>query len=181
MVQNIVEKEWTVDTVHSNIGFSIRHMMISTVRGKFKSYTAKIIGDATHPETLKAEVNVDWKSIDTDNEMRDNDLRTDKTLLGDDKFPFISFKTGKVEVSGENLKVSGMLGIHGIQKRIELTGEYGGKIIDPYGNERFGLSMKGQINRKEFGLKWNKLMEGGGAVLSDIVNLDISLEAFSKP
>jgi len=180
MEQNAMEREWTIDTVHSNIGFSIKHMMISHVKGKFTDYKAKITGDPRKPETLKADISIDWKSIDTDDEMRDNDLRMDKTLLGDDKFPYIQFSTKKVTVNGEDLKVNGILNIHGIRKEITLEGEFGGVINDLYGNERFGLTLKGQLNRKDFGIKWNKLMEGGGAVLSDIVNLDIAIEAFSK-
>ncbi len=174
-------REWAIDNVHSNIGFSIRHMMISNVHGKFTKYTAKITGDPKEPETLKADVSIDWKSIDTDNEMRDNDLRDDKTLLGDDRFPYIEFSTKKVSVEGERLKVSGVFSIHGISKEVTLEGDFGGVIRDPYGNDRLGLSLKGEINRKDFGIKWNKIMEGGGAVLSDRVLLDISVEAYSKP
>ena len=172
------ERKWTIDNAHSSMEFSIKHMMISNVRGKFDSYEAEITGDGDDIQSMKAHVSIDVKSINTGNNDRDNHLRSDE-IFASVKYPKIEFQTKKIELSGDELDITGDLTIKGITKEITLMGEYGGKIKDPFGNDRFGLSVSTSIKRSDFDLKWNMVLEGGGLMLGEKVTLLIQLEAFS--
>ncbi len=171
-------KNWTIDKAHSAMEFSVKHMMISTVRGKFEDFDGEIIGDADDFSTMKAKVVVKAKSIATGNQDRDNHLRSDD-LFASEKFQDITFVTKKINAKGEDLEVVGDLTIRGITKEVTLKGEHSGVITDPYGNLRFGLTASTTINRQDFGVKWNMVLEGGGLMVGDKVNLSISMEAFA--
>ncbi len=171
-------KNWTIDKAHSAMEFSVKHMMISTVRGKFEDFDGEIIGDADDFSTMKAKVVVKAKSIATGNQDRDNHLRSDD-LFASEKFQDITFVTKKINAKGEDLEVVGDLTIRGITKEATLKGEHSGVITDPYGNLRFGLTASTTINRQDFGVKWNMVLEGGGLMVGDKVNLSISMEAFA--
>ena len=171
-------KNWTIDTAHSAMEFSVKHMMISTVRGKFEEFGGEITGDADDLSTMQAKIAIKAKSIATGNQDRDNHLRSDD-LFASEKFQDITFVSKKVNVKGEDLEVAGDLTIRGITKEVTLKGEYSGKVNDPWGNERFGLTATTSINRQDFGVKWNMVLEGGGLMVGDKVNLSISLEAFA--
>ncbi len=171
-------KNWTIDKAHSAMEFSVKHMMISTVRGKFEDFDGEISGDADNFNTMKAKLTIKAKSIATGNPDRDNHLRSDD-LFASEKFQDITFVSKKVNSNGGDLEVVGDLTIRGITKEVTLKGENSGVITDPYGNLRFGLTASAAINRQDFGVKWNMVLEGGGLMVGDKVNLSISVEAFS--
>ena len=171
-------KNWTIDKAHSAMEFSIKHMMISTVRGKFDDFDGKIEGDVNDFASMKADINLSVKSINTGNQDRDNHLRSDD-IFASEAHPDITFKSKKVTLKGEDVEILGDLSIRGITKEITLKGEFGGSLRDPYGNDRFGLTASTTINRQDFGVKWNMVLEGGGFMLGDKVTLHISLEAYS--
>lgn len=172
------EKKWNVDKMHSSVEFSIRHMMISTVRGKFKDFDAEISGNPDDFSSLKAHFTIKVASIDTGTPDRDNHLRSDE-ILAMGKYPAVEFTVRKVSGSQDEVKIAGDLRIKSITKEVVFKGEYGGKIRDPYGNDRFGLTASTTINRSDFDVKWNMALEGGGLMLGDKVNLYLQLEAYS--
>lgn len=175
---NMVVKNWTLDKAHSAMEFSARHMMISTVKGHFEEFDGEINGDADDFSTMSATINIVSKSISTANEDRDKHLRSDD-LFASETHPNITFKSKKVTLDGEDLEVVGDLTIRGVTKEVALKGEFGGKLRDPYGNDRFGFTLNGTINRQDFGVKWNMILEGGGLMVGDKINLSVSVEAFS--
>lgn len=169
---------WIIDKVHSSVEFSIRHMMISTVRGRFTDYDAEITGNPDDLKTMKARFVIKVASIDTGEPDRDKHLRSDE-ILAMTKFPTITFVTRNISGNQDDLNISGDLTIKGITKQVTFKGEYGGKLKDPYGNIRFGLTASASINRSDFEVKWNMVLEGGGLMLGDKVNLHLQLEAFA--
>lgn len=171
-------KNWTLDKAHSAMEFSVRHMMISTVKGHFEDFDASITGDADDFSTMAAELKINAGSITTGNADRDKHLRSDD-LFSSEKHPAIVFKTKSVKLNGEDLEITGDLTIRDVTKEVTLNGEFGGQLRDPYGNNRFGLTATTSINRQDFGVKWNMVLEGGGLMVGDKVNLQVSLEAFS--
>lgn len=171
-------KNWTLDKAHSAMEFSVRHMMISTVKGHFEEFDGQITGDADDFSTMAGEFTLVSKSINTANEDRDKHLRSDD-LFASEAHPNIVFKTKKVSLNGEDLEIVGDLTIRDVTKEVTFKGEFGGKLRDPYGNDRFGLTASATINRQDFGVKWNMVLEGGGLMVGDKVNLSISIEAFS--
>ncbi len=174
------ETKWVVDKAHSSIEFSIRHMMISTVRGKFTDFDAEISGNPADFSTMHARFTIKVASISTGNSDRDNHLRSDE-IMAIKEYPEIVFATKSIKGNGEDVEITGDLTIKGITKQVVFKGEYGGEIKDPYGNQRFGLTATTSINRADFGVKWNMVLEGGGLMLGEKANLFLQLEAFHPP
>lgn len=171
---------WQIDPVHSQATFSVKHMMVSTVRGQFRVLSGQLELDEAHPEHSSVEAQVETASIDTHDPNRDGDLRS-ANFFEAEKYPVITFKSTKVEPKGdETYRVSGTLDMHGVQKEVIFDAEYTGQQKDPYGNIRAGLSAKAKINRKDFGLTWNVALETGGVLVSDNVNIEIDLSAIKK-
>jgi polyisoprenoid-binding protein YceI len=171
---------WEIDTSHSEATFSIRHAMVTTVRGQFKVLTGKVEIDEATPANSSIEAQVETASIDTRDANRDGHL-TSPDFFDAAKYPVISFKSTKVEPKGDNeYTVLGVLDLHGVQKEISLEAEYAGQAKDAYGNIRAGLSAKGTINRKDFGLSWNAALETGGVLVSENVKLEIDLSLLNK-
>jgi len=172
---------WEADPAHSTVGFAIRHMMISTVRGQFHTFTAKATGDPAAPAGATIEATIEAASIDTANEKRDAHLKT-PDFLDVAKFPTITFKSKKVEAAGAGkAKVTGDLTLHGVTKEVVLDVEGPTATIkDPMGNTKAGAHLATRINRKDFGLVWNKTMDGGGIMLGDDVDISIDIEAVKK-
>jgi polyisoprenoid-binding protein YceI len=171
---------WNIDATHSHVMFAIRHMMVSTVKGKFNVLSGTLNLDEANPAHSWVEAEVDAASIDTGEQNRDNHLRA-PDFLDVEKYPKITFKSTKVEPSGDNIyKVTGDLTLHGVTKPVVFNVEYSGQIKDPYGLQRAGLSAKTKISRKEWGLTWHALLETGGAVVGDEVKIELDLEAITK-
>ena len=166
---------FNVDKSHSNIGFKVKHMMVSNVVGNFKDFSGTIEYDEK-TKTLKSLVgNIAVSSINTENTKRDNHLKADDFFAAK-QFPNITFKSTKID--GE--EIIGELTLRGITKEVSFELENNGTIIDPRGNTRVGLSLEGKINRKDFGVKYNKILEVGGVAVGDKVKLIIDLEGIKK-
>ncbi|AXX91052.1 hypothetical protein CPU12_08025 [Malaciobacter molluscorum LMG 25693] len=162
---------YNVDTTHSNVGFKVKHMMISNVVGKFDKFNGSFEYDEK-TKTLKSLTgNIDVNSINTENEKRDGHLKS-KDFFDAKKFPKLTFKLEKVKDD----KAYGVLTMKGVSKDVVLDFENNGIITDPWGNQRVGLEFSGKINRKDFGLNWNKTLEAGGVVVSEKVKLNIQVE-----
>jgi len=172
---------WDIDPTHSQATFSVRHMMITTVRGQFKVISGHLHIDEEHPENSWVDAQIDAASIDTRDEKRDAHLRS-ADFFDAEKYPTLSFKSTKVErVGGDEYKVTGDLTMHGVTKQVVFDAEYAGQSKDLYGFQRAGLSAKAKINRKDWGLNWNVGLETGGVLVSDEVKIEIDLAAVSKP
>lgn len=164
-----------LDVSHSSVGFKVKHLMISNVKGNFKSFSGEFEYDEKSKKLLSLNGVVDASSIDTDIEKRDDHLRS-ADFLDVKAYPDITFVLNKI--SGE--KAYGQLTMHGVTKDIVLEYEVGGSIVDPWGNSRFGFALEGKINRKDFGLKWNKILETGGLTVGEVVKFDIEIEGILK-
>lgn len=167
---------WNLDTAHSEVMFRVRHLMVSTVSGKFNSFNSTVSTDDDQFNNASITFSIDTASIDTGMEARDNHLRSDDFFAAD-KFSIITFKSTKlVRESGDNFKLEGNLSIRDVTKPIVLDVEFGGIARDPYGNIKAGFEVNGKIKRKEFGLTWDALTEAGGAVVADEIKIHINVQ-----
>ena len=173
---SVLEKAvWSLDPAHSKIQFSARHMIISEVTGHFNNYEVNVKAGSDFLDS-EVEVNIDVNSIDTGIADRDNHLKS-ADFFEAEKFPKINFKsTGVKKVNDEKYKLYGDFTIRDITKPIELDVVYGGTITDPWGKTRAGFKVTGSINRFDYELKWNALIETGGAVVGKTINLECNVE-----
>jgi len=171
---------WEIDATHSQATFSVKHMMISTVRGHFEVLSGKLHIDEEHPDNSWVEAEVDAASINTRDAKRDGHLRS-PDFFDVEKYPKITFKSTKVTPTGNNeYRVTGDLTMHGVTKEETLHADYSGQVKDLYGLQRAAFSVKGKINRKDFGLNWNVGLEAGGVLVGEDVNIEIDLAAVQK-
>jgi polyisoprenoid-binding protein YceI len=176
----MVLERYEIDPGHSGIQFSVRHLMISKVRGRFTRWGGTILMDEEHPEESTAEVVIDASSIDTGLEPRDADLRSANFLDVAD-YPNITYRTKRIErVDESHFNVVGHLTIRGVTREVPLQVEYAGRAADPYGNVRAAFSTSTSINRKDFGLTWNVALESGGVMVGDRVDIDADVEAIRR-
>ncbi len=170
--------KWTVDPAHSQIRFIARHMVVSRVSGSFDKFHAVVETEGEDIESAKISFTADTNSVNTGVKQRDDHLRSDD-FFNAEKFPQISFKSSSIEkIDEEEYKLHGDLTIRDVTRPITLEVAYGGKIKDPYGNQRMGFEVTGKLSRKEYGLKYNALLESGGAVVGDKITLDIPIEFY---
>jgi polyisoprenoid-binding protein YceI len=175
----VLADTWVIDKSHSETSFQIRHMM-SKVRGHFNDYAGTISVDPARPETASVEFTVKSASIDTANEGRDKDLRGEN-FFNTDKFPEITFKSTKVKAAGKDkYDVTGTLTLRGVSKEVTLPVSFLGFGKDPWGNDKAGFSIDATLNRKDFGMVWNKALDNGGVLLGDEVFVSINLETAKK-
>jgi len=168
--------KWTVDASHSSVEFSVKHLMISTVKGRFKVYSGKVEFDEGKAHESKIDVNIDVSSVDTQDERRDGHLKSPE-FFNTEKYPTITFRSTKVEkISDEEYKATGELTILDVTKEVVLDVEYAGQAKSHFGDNRAGFTAKTSINRKDFGLNWNVALEAGGVVVSDKVNISLDVE-----
>jgi polyisoprenoid-binding protein YceI len=172
---------WQIDPVHTTVEFTVRHMMISNVRGLFTKVAGTITAKDSDPGSVKVKATIDTSSIDTRSADRDADLKS-ANFLDVAKYPTMTFKSKKIEPAGPGKwKMVGDLTLHGVTKEVTLDVEGPtAPIKDPWGNTRAGASATTKINRKDFGLTWNKALETGGAVVGDEVTVSIDVEAVKK-
>jgi len=171
---------WEIDATHSQATFSVKHMMISTVRGHFEVLSGKLHIDEDHPDNSWVEAEVDATSINTRDARRDDHLRS-PDFFDAEKYPKIKFKSTKVTSTGNNqYRVTGNLTMHGVTKEETFHADYSGQVKDLYGLQRAAFSVKGKINRKDFGLNWNVALETGGVLVGEDVNIEIDLAAVQK-
>ncbi|HEY5952460.1 MAG TPA: YceI family protein [Kofleriaceae bacterium] len=167
---------YQIDTTHSAVEFSIRHLMIAKVRGRFTQFSGTLEldeGDVTK-STVKAEIQA--ASINTAEDKRDAHLRS-ADFFDVEAYPLITFASKQIEERGDELRVLGALTIHGVTKDVTLTVEKLGTAKDPWGNQRVAFAAKGSIDRKEFGLGWNQVLEAGGFLVGDKVELTLDVQA----
>lgn len=166
---------WTIDPSHSEVGFSVRHLMVSKVRGLFETFSGTItIADDPLQSSVTAEV--DLNSINTRDEQRDGHLRS-ADFFEVEKYPTMSFKSTSVTPDGGDYKVVGDLTIKDVTKPVELELEFNGINPDPWGGTRAGFSAEGEISRKEFGVDFEVPMDGPGVVVGDKIKLVLEVEA----
>ena len=166
---------WSIDAVHSNIGFKVRHLGISNVRGEFLAYDAEILMDGTDLSTLTISAAIEAGSVDTGNERRDNHLRSDD-FFGAEEFPNITFTSTEItDIEGGNFHLVGDLTIRDVTQSVVLKSEFLGtsKMGD---SERAGFEARTVINRKDFNLSWDRLTEAGGFVVGHDVEIILELE-----
>ena len=166
---------WTVDTVHSTVGFTVRHLMVSKVRGSFKDFSADIV-TAENPLDSKVTATVQMASIETGDAGRDQHLRTND-FFDIENFPTMSFSSTSLEGGGSDYKLRGDLTIKGVTRPVTFDLEVNGLERDPWGNTKAGFTMTGSINRKDFGMEFNAVLEGGGVLVGDKVSIEIDIEA----
>jgi len=166
---------WTIDNAHSEVGFSIRHIMISKVRGKFQNFTATFVtGD--NPLDSSVTASADVTSVSTNDENRDAHLRTGDFFEAE-KYPTIDFVSTGVRIVDGDYKIDGDLTIKGVTKPVTFDFEFGGFASDPYGNYKAGATAQAVINREDFGLMYNATLETGGVLLGDKVTITLELQA----
>jgi len=172
---------WQIDPMHTSVEFTVRHMMISNIKGVFEKTSGTVTVEGSDPTSAKIDATIDASSIDTRVDRRDADLKS-PNFLDVAKYPTMTFKSTKVEAAGEGKwKVTGDLTLHGVTKSVVLDVESSGAPIkDPFGNTRAGASATTKINRKDFGLTYNKTLETGGVMVGDDVAISIDVEAIKK-
>jgi polyisoprenoid-binding protein YceI len=167
---------WQIDAAHSEIQFSARHMMISTVRGQFKNFTGTVDADEHNPTAAQVEVRIETTSLVTGDEKRDGHLRS-PDFFDVETYPYITFKSTRVEqLSADRGKLYGDLTIRDVTKPVTLDIEYAGQATSPWGTTSAGFSAQTKISRKEWGLNWNVALETGGWLVSDEIKINIELE-----
>lgn len=168
--------EFTVDPAHSDVGFSVRHMVFAKVRGHFTKWTAQVAFDASDVSKSSVEVTIDAGSIDTREPQRDAHLKS-PDFLDTNKYPTITFKSRRIErTADKHYRLIGDLTIHGVTKETPVDVEELGHGKDPWGNERILFSAKAVLNRTDFGLKWNQALETGGLLIGEKVEVEVDVE-----
>ena len=167
---------WTVDPSHSNVEFAVKHLMISTVKGRFGDVKGTVHTDESDPKHALVDIEIGTASIDTRSEQRDAHLRS-ADFFEVERFPTMRFKSKRVvgETTGK-FKLVGDLTIRDVTKEVTLEAEFTGRGKDPWGGERIGFEAEGKINRKEFGLTWNQALETGGWLVGEDIKLSIEVE-----
>ncbi len=171
---------WEIDPSHSEVLFSIKHAMITTVRGHFNVISGSLHIDEANPANSWVDAQADAASIDTRDERRDGHLRS-PDFFNVDAYPTITFKSSSVVPTGDNTyNVTGDLTMHGVTKSVTFKAEYTGQAKDAYGMQRAGISAKAKINREDWGLTWNAALEAGGVLVSKDVTIEIDLSTVNK-
>jgi polyisoprenoid-binding protein YceI len=171
--------DWEVDVAHTNLMFVARYMMLTKVRGRFNTFQGTI-HVAERPEDSWAELTIEADSISTDNETRDNHLRS-PDFLDLENHPTITFRSTEVELlGGDQLRVTGDLTIRGVTREVILDTEYLGAEKDPWGNTRIGFAGKTAIDREQFGVNWNQVLETGGVLVGKRAEIEIEAQAIPK-
>lgn len=174
-IPGYVAGTWTIDPVHSEVGFTVRHMMVSKVRGTFRTFGGTIV-TAENPLESTVTAEVDLASIDTRNEQRDAHIRS-ADFFDVDQHPTMTFRSTEVRPDGDGFVLVGELSLHGVTKPVAFDLELNGFTGDPYGGTRVGFTATGQINRRDFGVDIAMPMDGGGVVVGDKVQIELEIQA----
>lgn len=171
--------KWNVDASHSSVKFTVTHLTVSEVEGRFATFAGTIDAPTSDFQNAVVNFSVDVNSINTDNEMRDKHLKSDD-FFNAEKFPKMTFvSTSFKKVKGNTYSLEGNLTIRDVTKKVTFAVTYGGTVVDPYGNTKAGFKATSKISRKAYNLKWSALTEMGGAVVSDEVAMNLNFE-FAK-
>jgi polyisoprenoid-binding protein YceI len=168
---------WTIDPTHSTAEFAVKHMMVSTVKGRFKNLSGSVQLDEADPTRSVVEAAIEVASVDTGAEQRDEHLRSDD-FFNAARYPRITFRSTRIEQAenAPNWRMTGDLTIRDITRSVELDVEPDGRGLDAFGKERAGFTATGRISRKEFGVKWNQVIETGGVAVGDTVKITLNIE-----
>ena len=167
---------WNIDPTHSEIQFKVKHLVISTVTGYFRSFKGTVEAEGDDFENAQITFEAEIDSIDTNNNDRDTHLKSDD-FFNAKEFPKMKFEsTSFTKLKGDNYELKGNLTIRDVTKEVTLEVTHGGTVEDPYGQTKAGFEINGTINRKEFGLKWNAVTEAGNVVVGDKVNLHMNVQ-----
>jgi polyisoprenoid-binding protein YceI len=171
---------WKIDPAHTLVEFKARHMMITTVRGRFADVSGTVVVDEENPDNSRVEVEIDASSIDTRESDRDTHLKSED-FLDVEKHPEITFRSKRIEgahrEAGDEFKVVGDLTIRGETREVVLDARYEGRGNDPWGGERAGFSASTKIDRREWGLTWNAALETGGILVSNDLDIELQVQA----
>lgn len=166
--------KWGLDTAHSEVLFKVKHLVITTVTGKFSKFGGTVESDSSDFDGAKVNFEIDTESIDTNNADRDKHLRSDD-FFGVEKYPKMVFK-GQLNKSNEGYKLNGDLSIRDVTRNLTLDVDFNGTVKDPWGNQKAGFELSGKLNRKDFGLNWNAITEAGGMLVGEEVKLQMSIQ-----
>jgi polyisoprenoid-binding protein YceI len=167
---------WGIDAAHSGVNFSVRHMVVSKVRGRFTKFSGTVRLDEEDLTKSSVDVHIDATSIDTGTEQRDAHLRS-PDFFDVARFPELLFQSSRIEKAGKDAyRVVGNLTIRDVTREVSLEVEYAGKGKDPWGNERVAFAAKTAIERKDFGLGWNQVLEAGGVLVGDRVEIELDVQ-----
>ncbi|HEY9900369.1 MAG TPA: YceI family protein [Pantanalinema sp.] len=168
---------WQIDASHSHVGFSVKHMMVSTVKGQFKTYSGSLVIDEKDLTKSVISGQIEVASIDTRDSGRDDHLRS-ADFFDVANHPLITFASKRIEGKGGNAyRVTGDLTIRGVTQEVVLDAEYHGLAKDPWGGTRTGFTVSGTVNRKDYGLVWNAALETGGVLVGEKIKLELEIEA----
>lgn len=168
---------WNIDLSHSAIHFTVRHMVVSRTRGRFGKFSGKIDFDPENLEAGSVNVEIDPASVDTNDAQRDGHLRSGD-FFEVEKFPRASFRSTRVRGNGEGrLKIEGELSLHGVTKPVVLDATFEGAAKDPWGGTRAGFSATTSLDRRDYGITFNKALDAGGVLVGDKVELNLEIEA----
>ena len=166
---------WAIDNSHTLVEFSVRHLMISTVKGRFGEVSGKVVADDANPAGAQIEATINVASIDTREAQRDAHLRS-ADFFDAENFPTLTFRSTRIEKAGDGMKVTGDLTIRGTSREVVLDVTSEGRVKDPWGGERAGYSATTKIRRSDFGLTWNMALETGGVVVGDDIKIALEVE-----
>ncbi|MEX1003552.1 MAG: YceI family protein [Crocinitomicaceae bacterium] len=170
-METATKTKWAIDPTHSEVGFKVKHMMISTVKGHFDTFTADLESEKEDFSDAEINVSIDVSSVNTKNTDRDNHLKSEDFFHAV-QYPKMTFKS----TSFDGNKLIGELSIKDVTKEVILTVDFNGVAVDPYGQTKAGFEISGEINRKDFGLTWSAVTEAGNIVVSDKIKLAIDAQ-----
>ena len=171
---------WKIDPSHSDIGFGVRHLMISTVKGRFTGVEGTVVQDEANPGSVDIDVRIDAASIDTREGQRDAHLRSGD-FFEVEKYPHLTFtSSGVIDRRGGRFSVPGKLTLHGVTRDVTLDVREEGRATDPWGGERLGFTATATIKRSDYGLTWNQTLETGGLLVGDDVKIALELELLKQ-
>ena len=171
---------WNIDGAHSEIGFKVRHMMITNVNGVFNSYTATMAADSADFSDAEISFEADIDSVNTRNEQRDGHLKSPE-FFDVEKFPKVSFKSSSFSKTGDGqFAMKGMFNMHGVEKEVSMNVEFTGTVVDLWGQVKAGFEITGTLNRSEFGLTWNATSEDGSIVLDEVIKLALNVQMIKQ-
>ena len=175
--QTQTQTTWQIDPAHTNVGFSVKHLMIATVRGRFAGVKGTIVLDEVDPTSSSAEVEIDVAAIDTRAEQRDAHLRS-ADFFEVEKYPTMTYRSRRVERVGDgHYRIFGDLTIRDVTREVVLDATDEGRGRDPWGGDRLGFSATTTIDRSDFGLTWNQALETGGVLVGNAITISIDVEA----
>jgi polyisoprenoid-binding protein YceI len=175
----IAADEYHLDASHTSIEFSVKHMVISNVKGSFPDVSGVIVYDENDVTKSSVDVVIKVASVNTNNEKRDDHLRS-ADFFDAANYPDITFKSKKIEKADEGFVMTGILTIRGVSKEVSMNVDMTDTLTDPWGNVRFGAETRLKINRQDYDVKWSKSLDNGGLVVGNDVKIEISLEAVKK-